>query len=77
MHAKGAGMSDTESRPLTRTGRFLGLPYDWRRPTRQRLRQRIWNPDEPRVLVPKAYGWGYTINFAALLRRRARSTRHA
>jgi hypothetical protein len=77
MHAKEAVMSDTESRPLTRTGRFLGLPYDWRRPTRQRLRQRIWNPDEPRVLVPKAYGWGYAINFAALLRRRARSTRHA
>jgi hypothetical protein len=51
------------------TGRFLGIPYDWRRPTWQRLRARIWNPDNPRLFVPRAFGWGYTINFAALLRR--------
>jgi hypothetical protein len=43
-------------------GRFLGLPYDWRRPTGQRLRQRLWNPDTPRLLVPKAVGWGLGVN---------------
>jgi hypothetical protein len=28
------------STPKSRTGRFLGLPYDWRRPTRRLLRER-------------------------------------
>jgi hypothetical protein len=58
--------------PRERHGRFLGLPYDWRRLTRARIRKRLWNPDEPRVLVPKAFGWGYGINFAALWRRLTR-----
>jgi hypothetical protein len=52
-----------------RQGRFAGLPYDWRRPALDRVRKSVWNPDEPRVLVPKAFGWGYNINFAALVRR--------
>jgi hypothetical protein len=44
------------------TGRFLGLPYDWRRPTRARLQARWWNPADSRVIVPKAFGWGYDVN---------------
>jgi hypothetical protein len=52
-----------------KTGRFLGLPYDWRRPTRARIKMRAWNPDDPRVFVPKAFGWGLSINFHAVLRR--------
>lgn len=52
-----------------KTGRFLGLPYDWRRPTGQRIKARTWNPDDPRVFVPKTFGWGLSINFYALLRR--------
>jgi hypothetical protein len=52
-----------------RRGRFLGLPYDWRRPSRQRLRERALNPDEPRVFTPKSFGWGYGINFSALKRK--------
>ena len=27
---------------------------------------RVWNPTDPRVLVPKAFGMGWTINFGAL-----------
>jgi hypothetical protein len=53
-------------------GRFLGLPYDWTRPTFARLRQEVWNRDEPRILVPKAFGWGYGLNLAAVWRRIAR-----
>jgi uncharacterized protein DUF5808 len=60
---------------MPRQGRFLGMPYDWRRPTAQRLRTRIWDPDNPRVFVPKAYGWGYGINLAAVLRRSGRRKR--
>jgi hypothetical protein len=51
-----------------RQGRLLRIPYDWRRPTLARIKSRLWNPDDRRVFVPKAFGWGYDINFAALLR---------
>jgi hypothetical protein len=52
-----------------RSGRFLGMPYDWRRPTRKRLRSRAWNAEDPKVLTPKTYGWGYGVNFRALWRK--------
>jgi hypothetical protein len=52
-----------------RTGTFLGMPYDWRRPTRARVRLRFWNRSNRRVFVPKAYGWGYDVNFAEVSRR--------
>jgi len=52
-----------------KTGRFLGLPYDFRRPTAERIRRSAWNPDDPHVFVPKAFGWGYGINFYQLARR--------
>jgi Family of unknown function (DUF5808) len=51
------------------TGRFLGVPYDWRRPTVARVKQRWWNPAERKVLVPKVFGWGYDVNLAELARR--------
>lgn len=53
----------------TRTGTFLGIPYDWRRPTWERVRSRVWNPDERRLLTPHAFGWGYTLNVHEALRR--------
>jgi len=52
-----------------KTGRFLGIPYDWRRPTWQRIKSRFWNADVDSIFVPKAYGWGYDINLHALLRK--------
>lgn len=52
-----------------RTGTFLGIPYDWRRPTAARAKSRLWNRDDRRLFPPKAYGWGYTINFAEAARR--------
>lgn len=56
-----------------RTGTFLGLPYDWRRPSLKRLRGELFNRDEPRFLVPKSHGWGYGINLAAPIARRRRA----
>jgi hypothetical protein len=53
-----------------KVGKFLGAPYDWRRPTKERYKRAFWNPSEPRLLVPKSFGWGWTINFARLLDRR-------
>ena len=52
-----------------RTGRFLGLPFDWRRPTADKVKARAWDPDNHRAFVPKAFGWGYSLNFAELARR--------
>lgn len=52
-----------------RTGTWLGVPYDWRRPTWRRVKKRWWNPSSGRLFTPKSFGWGYDINVAALLRR--------
>lgn len=55
-----------------KTGTFLGVPYDWRRPTKKRVTQRMWNANESRILTPRAYGWGYDVNFHRLFHRRAK-----
>jgi uncharacterized membrane protein len=52
-----------------RTGTWLRIPYDWRRPTAARVRDRWWNPTDRRVLTPKSWGWGYSFNFAEIARR--------
>lgn len=49
---------------------FLGMPYDWRRPTWKRVKSRIWNRKDRRLFTPKSFGWGWDVNFARLLRRR-------
>lgn len=61
-----------EAMARTPQGRFLGLPYNWKRPTWAELRHTYWDRNERRVLLPKTYGWGLDINFAALFRRRPR-----
>jgi Family of unknown function (DUF5808) len=55
---------------VKKTGTFLGVPYDWRKPTVARLKSRVWNPDDPRIFTPRFYGWGWDVNFGRLLRRR-------
>ena len=52
-----------------RTGTFLRTPYDFRRPTLARFKQRVWNREDDRILTPKDFGWGWTLNMHALLRR--------
>lgn len=47
-------------------GRLFGvIPYDLRLPTPGRIGGRLWNPSEPRLLVPTAFGVGWTVNLAA------------
>jgi Family of unknown function (DUF5808) len=53
-----------------KTGKFLGVPYDWRRPTVARVKSRMWNHDDPRLFTPKSFGWGWDVNLARLFRRR-------
>ena len=57
-----------------RTGTFLGMPYDWRiRGFVPRLKERWWNPADPRLFTPKTFGWGYDINLARVRRRTPKS----
>jgi len=66
---KEARMSTT--RNGRRVGTFLGVPYDWRLTGFwPRVKQRWWNPADPRLFTPKAFGWGYDLNLARVLRRR-------
>jgi hypothetical protein len=47
-------------------GRVLGMPYDFRGASAERVGERIWNPADPRVFMPRLFGVGWTINFGAL-----------
>ena len=40
------------------------VPYDFRAPTFERIKERMWNPSDDRVLVPTIFGVGWTVNFA-------------
>ena len=55
-----------------RTGRpegtFLKVPYDFRFPTVGRLRERFWNPQDPRIFTPHYFGAGWSLNVYQLLR---------
>jgi uncharacterized membrane protein len=48
-------------------GTLFGIPYDFRWPTIERLRETFWNKDTARVLVPNAFGMGWSINFYPLI----------
>ena len=48
-------------------GTVLGIPYDFRLPTLERIRAAFWNKDTSDVLVPQPFGMGWTINFYPLL----------
>jgi hypothetical protein len=62
-------MTETCDTDRSRTRTFLGVLYDWRRPTPARLRERWWNFDARRVFTPKPFGWGHDVNLAGLLVR--------
>lgn len=47
-------------------GRVLGMPYDLRMPTAERIATQWWDPAEPKVLVPRVFGVGWTLNFGAV-----------
>jgi hypothetical protein len=43
-------------------GHFAGIPYDWRKPTRARIKSRMWNDADTRLFTPRVFGWGYDVN---------------
>jgi hypothetical protein len=51
-------------------GRIAGfVPYDLRRPTVQRFRETVWNPDGP-LIVGQPFGVGWWLNPGRLFARR-------
>ena len=51
-------------------GNIAGIPYDFRVPTIERLRATFWNKDNPQLLVPQAFGIGWTFNLYPILHPR-------
>lgn len=48
-------------------GTLFGIPYNFRRPTIEHLRETFWNKKTTRVLVPQFFGMGWSINFYPLI----------
>ncbi|MEU1788165.1 DUF5808 domain-containing protein [Streptomyces sparsogenes] len=54
-------------------GRVLGLPYDFRRPTPEKTAREFWDPDSDAFFTPHAFGVGYGVNLARVVRELRRS----
>ena len=71
--AAATAISEQVKRPVeerTWHGEVLGVvPYDFRMPTLDRLRERCWNPKDGRLFTPQVFGVGWTVNFYELQRR--------
>ena len=50
-------------------GRFLKVPYEFRVPTVQRIRDRFWNPNDARIFTPHIFGVGWSLNVYQVVRR--------
>jgi hypothetical protein len=48
---------------------FGKVPYDLRPPTFGRLKAAVWNPQNAHLMVPTAFGVGWTVNLGALRTR--------
>jgi hypothetical protein len=48
-------------------GSVAGIPYDFRPPTAEKLKRTVWDPDNPELFVPHAFGVGWSVNLAQLV----------
>ena len=51
------------------SGQLLGVPYEFRIPTWNRLRERFWNPEDARIFTPHVFGVGWSVNVYQLVKR--------
>ena len=58
-------------------GKVVGfVPYEFRMPTVERFKERVWDPDAEHLIGPKVFGVGWTVNMGkafGLLRSRLSS----
>ncbi|WP_242504264.1 DUF5808 domain-containing protein [Promicromonospora panici] len=50
------------------------VPYEFRIPTLQRVRERLWDPEAEHVVGPRVFGVGWTVNMGkvvAMVREKA------
>jgi hypothetical protein len=50
-------------------GDVAGVPYDFRRPTAEKIERSLWDPDSPKLFPPHAFGVGWSVNLARLVPR--------
>ena len=50
-------------------GKVGFIPYDFRLPTIERLKETYWNPDDNRIFTHEVFGIGWAINFYTLLEK--------
>lgn len=50
-------------------GKLGFIPYDFRLPTLERIRDAYWNPESDRVISNEVFGIGWAVNFHALLEK--------
>jgi len=43
------------------------VPYDFRMPTAERFMERVWNPDGSRLVNPRVFGVGWTLNIGKVV----------
>jgi hypothetical protein len=68
----GAIYTELRKPPDQRTwhGKLLGVvPYDFRRPSFDQIRQAYWNPRSPKIFTDRPLGVGWAVNVPTLLRR--------
>lgn len=64
-----AVLQELRKPPTERTwhGMVLGfVPYDFRPPTLERIKEVYWNPENPSVLAERVLGVGWGVNFYRL-----------
>jgi hypothetical protein len=50
-------------------GRLAGfIPYDFRPPTVERMRDAWWDPDNPRIFTDRVFGVGWAVNLGRIAR---------
>jgi len=48
-------------------GKIARIPYDFRLPTLERLRATFWNKHTSQILLPQAFGIGWSINMYPII----------
>ncbi len=48
-------------------GKIAGIPYDFRLPTIERIRNTFWNKGTSQIFLPQAFGIGWSINIYPII----------
>ena len=48
-------------------GKIAGIPYDFRLPNVERIRDTFWNKSTSKIFLPQAFGIGWSINLYPII----------